>query len=377
MQYSNAQNSLWQMISENDVQLKVKEIRAAVPDSYELFRLDLNGFKSRLQQAPVRFKATSDIIVVLPGYQGKLQQFRLYEAPLFEQGLQEKYPEIRSYLGQGIDDPSATARISYSPYTGIHAMILSAQYPTVYIDPYTKDKEAYILYDKNNYHRDIDWVCHTEGKGFDAPELRAANANANDGQLRTFRLALACTGEYAQYHLSNQGIPGSATDAVKKAAVLSEMNVAMTRVNGLYERDLAVTMVIVANNTSIIYLNSTTDPYTNNNGQTMLSENQTTCDNIIGSSNYDIGHVFSTGGGGVASLNAPCTTKKARGVTGLGAPIGDAFYIDYVAHEMGHQYGANHTFNSTEGSCGGNRNDATAVEPGSGSTIMSYAGICG
>ena len=377
MQYSHAQNSLWQMISENDVQLKVKEIRAAVPDSYELFRLDLNGFKSRLQQAPVRFKATSDIIVVLPGYQGKLQQFRLYEAPLFEQGLQEKYPEIRSYLGQGIDDPSATARISYSPYTGIHAMILSAQYPTVYIDPYTKDKEAYILYDKNNYRRDIDWVCHTEGKGFDAPELRAANANANDGQLRTFRLALACTGEYAQYHLSNQGIPGSATDAVKKAAVLSEMNVAMTRVNGLYERDLAVTMVIVANNTSIIYLNSATDPYTNNDGGTMLSENQTTCDNIIGSSNYDIGHVFSTGGGGVAYLNAPCTTNKARGVTGLGAPIGDAFYIDYVAHEMGHQYGANHTFNSTEGSCGGNRNDATAVEPGSGSTIMSYAGICG
>ena len=372
-----AQNSLWQSITENDVRLQAKEVRVAMPELYELYHLDLNRFKTDLQQAPARFTAFSEVVILLPGYQGKLQRFRLYEAPIFAKGLQEKYPDIRSYLGQGIDDPTATARISYSPYTGIHAMILSAQHPTVYIDPYTKDKETYIQYDRNNYHRDIDWVCGTEGKGFDALELRAANANANDGQLRTFRLALACTGEYAQYHLNNQGIPGSATDAVKKAAVLSEMNVAMTRVNGLYERDLAVTMVIVANNTSIIYLNSSSDPYTNNDGGTMLDENQTTCDNVIGSSNYDIGHVFSTGGGGVAYLNAPCTTYKAGGVTGLGAPIGDAFYIDYVAHEMGHQYGANHTFNGTESSCGGNRNDATAVEPGSGSTIMSYAGICG
>ena len=183
---------------------------------------------------------------------------------------------------------------------------------------------------------------------------------AGDCQFRTYQLALACTGEYATFHGGN--VPD----------VMAAMVTTMARVNGVTEMDASVHMEMVPNNDTLIFLNAGSDPYDNGNGSNMLGQNQTTCDARIGSANYDIGHVFSTGGGGVAYLGCVCNNSiKAGGVTGQGSPVGDPFDIDYVAHEMGHQYGANHTQNN---SC--NRNNATAMEPGSASTIMGYAGIC-
>lgn len=373
----NAQSTLWQKASPSETQNRSTEFRNSIPQEFDLFRLNTPALKNLLAQAPERFTSASNVIIDLPTNNGELQSFRVYEAPTFAAELQARHQNIRSYAAQGIDDPTAIARFSVSDI-GVNVMISSGHYSTIYIDPYTQDKSYYISYNINKLPATNGFECLTESS-FD-PEIPAEhNRNANDGQLRTYRLALACTGEYASYHLNQQGVDPNATDAVKKAAVLSAMNVTMTRVNGVFERDVALTMVIVPNNEDIIFLNGATDPYTNNNGFTMLGQNQTQCDQKIGNANYDIGHVFSTGGGGIAGLRVPCLTgQKARGVTGLGAPIGDNFNIDFVAHEMGHQYGANHTFNGTTQGCGGgNRNPSTAMEVGSGSTIMSYAGLCG
>ncbi len=370
-----AQNpsSLWSRIAPDDVETQNKEARSTMPSDFELFSLKTEDLKVILTNAPARRSTSnSNLIIELPTANG-LQKFEVFEAAVLSEGLQEKFPGINSYVGQGIDDPSAIARFSVSSI-GVNVVISSANHKSFYIDPYTEDKRNYIAYSTASLPASPNsfecLVEDTVAPLLDAPEN---TKNPDDGKLRTFRLAIACTGEFAQFHLNEQGVDPNASDAVKKAAVLSAMNVTMTRVNGIYERDMAVTMVLVPNNEDIIYLNASTDPFTNGSAGTLINQSQSVIDSQIGSANYDIGHTFSTGAGGLAQLRVPCTSSKARGVTGISQPIGDFYDVDYVAHEMGHQYGANHTFNN---SCGGNRNNLTAYEPGSGSTIMAYAGIC-
>lgn len=262
-------------------------------------------------------------------------------------------------------------------------MVLSAA-GAWYVDPWTRGFVDVV----GSYHRrdalrdpSSPFECEVAGTHDEGAEPGASAATTDLGPtpfplasvgptLRTYRLALATTGEYSV------AVCGASPT---KACVAAELVVAVNRVTGIYEREVAVRMVLIAGNDAVIYLDGATDPYTNSNGGTMLGQNQSTLDSVIGSANYDFGHVFSTGGGGVAYLRVICSSSsKAGGVTGRPVPTGDAFWVDYVAHEMGHQFGGNHTFNGSLGSCaGGNRNASTAYEPGSGSTIMAYAGICG
>jgi hypothetical protein len=247
-------------------------------------------------------------------------------------------------------------------------MILSPR-GQVFIDPYsTNTTTDYICYYKKDVTRTTSFTCETEDLSEDLQKSIPSNYQGQRSigtQLRTYRLALAGTGEY------------TATKGGTVSGGLAGMVTSMNRVNGVYETEVSIRMVLVANNNLLVYTNSATDPYTNGNGSTMLTENINNCNAVIGSANFDIGHVFSTGGGGVAGLGVVCGTSKARGVTGQSNPVGDPFDIDYVAHEMGHQFAGNHTFNSSTGSCSGNRAASAAYEPGSGITIMAYAGICG
>ena len=340
-------------------------IRKQQPTNFDVYNIDVAVLNTKLVKAiPRTSKTTNNLIVKLPTPLG-IQRFLVKEASVLSKELAAKYPDIKSYVGIGLDDPTAIARFSKS-VKGFHAMITSGNYPMYLIDPYTKDKNTSIAYYKK-YSPKNSFECLVNDTK--TTIANKTNVATSDGKLRTYRLALIGTAEYSQFHWSGSG---ATTDAEKKAVVLAAMNTTMTRVNGIFEIDLGVTMEIVANNTDLIFLNGATDNLSNNDGGDLIDESQTVCDATIGTANYDIGHAFSTGGGGLAGLGVVCETgQKAKGITGQGSPVGDGFDIDYVAHEMGHQFGANHTQNND---C--QRNDATAVEPGSASTIMGYAGIC-
>ena len=374
----NSSDELWTKSSALEKKSQEKVTRNTLPNKFEVFQLNLGVLDTRLSKAPKRngVFVGSNTVISFPNEYGNLEQYQVFEASIMEKSLQEKHSNIKSYAGKSLQNPENTVRFSVTPL-GLHAMFLKKGGKAVYIDPYTSDKASYIVYSKESLPAGAPFECGFEEFNSSSKEtlqnIAEKVTNANDGNLRTFRLAIATTGEYSQFHLTEQGVDASATDEVKKAAVLSAIVVTMTRVNGVFERDLSLTMVLVANNVDVIFLDAASDGFSNNSASALINESQTTIDANIGSANYDIGHTFSTGGGGLAQLNSPCSSNKARGITGSGSPIGDAYDIDYVAHEMGHQYGANHSFNN---SCGGNNNSSTAVEPGSGSTIMGYAGIC-
>jgi hypothetical protein len=358
-------DEIWREVREADV-ARTPRARQIVPERYRSFALNRGRLAALLATAPherARAAAQSSLALSLPLPDGGYGLFTVVESPIMEAGLAARYPALKTYLGQGVDDPTATVRFDVTP-KGFHAQVIAAG-GTVLIDPFQPgDLDHYIAYRKHDHRDGKRGICLVTGEPMTKAHAMSHAKVASGATLRTYRLAMAATGEYTAFH------GGTVIDAL--SAIVTTMN----RVNGIYEREVSVRMVLVANNDRIIYTDAATDPYANTSND--LNANQSTVDAQIGSANYDIGHLVGTGGGGIAQLRSPCGASKARGLTGSAAPVGDAFDIDYVAHEMGHQFGGNHTFNGSGGSCAGtNRNATTAYEPGSGITIQAYAGICG
>jgi hypothetical protein len=351
------------------------------PNQYAQFQLAEQSMRLLLGQAPSRSDQAiasrgAVATVALPFPNGDFVNFTVEEYPLMQPELASKFPSIKAYQIRRQSGPVQTGRADFTEQ-GFHAMIHTEQ-GIVFIDPRTTTggDRTYISYFKHDY-RPVDkdtskMVCQVTGANMSTPNLSLSPAARvvmrlaarSPDQISTYRLAVAATGEYT--------IRQGGTKSQALSAIFTTIN----RVNEVYGRDLAVELQLIDGNEQIIYTDPLNDPYDNDDGGAMIDQNQQNIDAVIGPPNYDIGHVFSTGGGGLASLWATCGPSKARGVTGSTNPIGDAFDIDYVAHELGHQFGANHTYNGTSGSCGGQREETTAFEPGSGSTIMAYAGIC-
>jgi hypothetical protein len=371
---------VWSDVSEASITTRLSALAGAtkrrdiVPRAYRTVHCDKAALTSALHSAPPESAGSIGSTgreFDLPHPAGGVRRFLIQESPILDANLAARYPELKTYIARSVDDPATTARIDLTP-RGFHAIILSGE-GQIYIDPYSRDTDTdYISYYKGDLPSTKPFTCELERGVADANALAepSANIRSSGSTLRTYRLALACTAEYAAAVCS--------PNAPSVAGALAAMVTSVNRISAIYERELAVRLRLVDGTDKLIYLDATTDPYTNGNGSAMLTQNQATIDSVIGSGNYDLGHVFGTGTGGVATLAVVCVSgMKARGVTGSSNPVGDPFDVDYVAHEMGHEFGADHPFAGTGASCQGNGNVVTAYEPGSGTTIMSYAGICG
>lgn len=365
----HAQNdALWQRSTSNSTLSK----RLNSSDSGRLYyKLNSDFLKSKL--AATTDKASKEITseITVPNSNGVLERFKVWESSNFEPELQAKYPEIRAYEGSGIDDKAAKIHFSVSPL-GVQTMILRVDKATEYIEENPENKTEYVLFTSNNTDNSSRLICKTTDLISNNSTAKTARETANNKVFKTMRLALSCTGEYTTYFGGT------------KTAALGGMNATLSRVNGVFNKDLAVKVVLIANNDAIIYTDAATDPYSNAStgaDGAWNQEVQTTLTNVIGNANYDLGHLFgaSGGGGNAGCIGCVCTNPTTNTPLGKGSaytspsdgkPQGDSFDIDFVAHEMGHQLGANHTF-SYDAAERTNVN----VEPGSGSTIMGYAGV--
>lgn len=365
LQFQAQDHFVWQKIAKEQVS-SLKRVQPKSASANELyFNLDVVAMKTALLNVKDKFSGIAGVVITIPNTTGVIEQFQVWENSNMEPALQAQFPEIRAFVGKGITDKSATINFSLSPL-GFQTMVIRPSGEMEFIESYDKDATSYVLFNsKNRTLGKLPFVCSTEDKN----TIKGIANNAvitnrsNNHSYKTMRLALSCTGEY--------GVAFGGT----KPGALAAMNATMTRVNGVYEIDLALHLNIIANDTAVIYTNATTDPYSA--AASMANWNaqlQATLTSVLTESVYDIGHLFgaSGGGGDAGCIGCVCVNgQKGSGITspGSGLPSGDSFDIDYVAHEMGHQLGANHSFTDTfEGT-------VAQVEPGSGSTIMGYAGI--
>ncbi|HMG81769.1 MAG TPA: zinc-dependent metalloprotease family protein [Ferruginibacter sp.] len=359
------------------------ELRTVVPEKSRNLSLDTSGLLDFFTTISTQKKINDTAsVIVIPMPNGTMSRFHIWENDIMEPVLAAKFTMLKTYVGEGIDDSTATIKLDWTAF-GFHAMILSPVTGAVFIDPYVQgDRHEYISYFKSDVKQKGSFVepeLKDNRSTFGLKPRVLSGPQCVGPQLLTYRLAVACTGEYAV------AATGSSTPTVTQtlSAILTTVN----RIDGVYTTEFAIHFVLVANEDHIIFTDPSTDPFTgNNDGPVLIDQSQTVIDDSIGNANYDIGHTFSTGTGGLSIIGVVCDAGvKASSITGIGSPIGDPFSIDYVAHEIGHEFGAHHPFNSNAGFCGasGQQSNTTNDEPGSGSTIMAYAegpvsnGLCG
>ena len=384
-----SENVLWRVIDQSSHTISsekgslAKKTVLPVYQNALLMELNQQQMINRLQSAriPVSLEAKSAISLnfislplLLPN--GNKIVAKLIPDEVLPSALADKFPGISTF--KILPESNIFAgRVDVTP-KGFHAILNMVDGETILIDPVDLASSLYASYRKSDQdaasYRQFscavnDLQMHGEEDLLDQSSPVIANkiAARSPESLLNYRIAIAATGEYTDRH------GGTVEGAL--AAIVTSLN----RVNLVMERDLGIHLSLVENNHLLISTDPDSDPFTKTDMVELVTENQAFIDTVIGTDNYDLGHLFTTKGGGLAAIASACNSyRKAQGVSGISNPVSDSFDLDFVAHEIGHQLGATHTFNSSQGLCSGNTRTArTAFEPGSGSSIMSYAGYCG
>lgn len=374
--------NFWKEVSYEQIFLPENAETVDMPANYRLLSLDFDGIRNYLRNAPA--EGTPNIKeqalpITLPMPDGRMETFKVWESSVMAPELAAKYPMIKTYAGQGVDNPHYTLRMG-TGLDGFHAVILAEKGGSIISRYATNQTKYYLNYSKSDIRLDqlnlppeLIKVVQMESKKKEAEQIAAHKGGVRgggDGELverRDYRFALACTGEYGQTHGGT--VP----------TVLSTLVTAANTLNSVVGRDADMRLVLIPNNDQLVFLDPTTDPYNNANmGTALLSQNEQVLNQIVGLSSFDVGHVYTgpcSDVGGVVS-GSVCSAGKARGVTcNFGSNVVGTT-LSIAAHEMGHQFSAGHTFNNCPGS-EGQHHAGSAYEPGSGSTILSYQGACG
>ena len=366
---ASAQQNFWSVNNEsrNNIATDKAVARESFPKEFKLFNLNIEPLRQQLLSIVGSDARQGSTVIVLPNADGEYEQFEVFEASNFEPDLQARFPEIRAYSGKGITDKYATLKLSISPQ-GIQTMVFRTDKENEFIEPYSHDHTVYAVYKSHRERGRVPWTCFTEDKQAVADidsQLPHFVPLSNTGQLKTMRLAQSCTAKYSNFF--------GAFNPSQSALVYAAFNATLTRCNGIYERDLAIHLNLISHvfENRIIFYDPATEPYTTRQEEWSATL-QNLLNNVVGDSNYDIGHLFgaSSGGGYAGCIGCVCVAgQKGSGYTSAAIPMGDDFDVDFVTHEVGHQMGANHTFTYT------NEGTQAQKEVGGGITIMGYAGI--